>query len=146
MLHEIPDGYYLRPEQAGLLVGDGTEYVEANLETYDRGADFSLYTDLAAWLSRRVPPAVAAMVTRGWSGLCQATPDRLPLAGEIGGIEGLFVLAGFNGLGVMRSPPLARSLAQEILGRRPPIELTPFRPDRFAEASDFRIREGFTLR
>ncbi|MEE9174195.1 MAG: FAD-binding oxidoreductase [Thermoplasmata archaeon] len=145
MLHEIPDGYYLRPEQAGLLVGDGTEYAEANLETYDRGADFSLYTDLAAWLSRRVPPAGAAMVTRGWSGLCQATPDRLPLAGEVGEIEGLFILAGFNGLGVMRSPPLAQALAAHLLGRAPPFDLAPFRPDRFEAGMDFPIHEGFTL-
>ncbi|MFQ5553026.1 MAG: NAD(P)/FAD-dependent oxidoreductase [Thermoplasmata archaeon] len=146
MLHEIPDGYYLRPEQTGLLVGDGTEYEEANPETYDREADFAVYTDLAAWLSQRVPPAAAAMVTRGWSGLCQATPDRLPLAGRAGGIEGLTVLAGFNGLGVMRAPPLARSVATEILGSRPSIDLTPFRPDRFTDSPDFPIQEGFTLR
>ncbi|MFQ5986736.1 MAG: NAD(P)/FAD-dependent oxidoreductase [Thermoplasmata archaeon] len=146
MLHEIPDGYYLRPEKAGLLVGDGTEYEEANPETYDREADFVVYTDLAAWLSQRIPPAAAAMVTRGWSGLCQATPDRLPLAGLAGGIEGLTVLAGFNGLGVMRAPPLAKSIAAEILGSRPSIDLTPFRPDRFTDSLDFPIQEGFTLR
>ncbi|MFQ6013032.1 MAG: NAD(P)/FAD-dependent oxidoreductase [Thermoplasmata archaeon] len=146
MLHEIPDGYYLRPEQAGLLVGDGTEHEEADPETYDREADFAVYADLAAWLSRRVPAAAAAMVTRGWAGLCQATPDRLPLVGEVGGIEGLFVLAGFNGLGVMRAPPLARSLAEGLLGRKPPVDLDPFRPDRFSEVLDFPIREGFTLR
>ncbi|MFQ5918646.1 MAG: NAD(P)/FAD-dependent oxidoreductase [Thermoplasmata archaeon] len=146
MLHEIPDGYYLRPEQAGLLMGDGTEYEEANLETYDREADFALYTDLAAWLTRRVPPAAAAMVTRGWSGLCQATPDRLPLAGRVGGIEGLHVLAGFNGLGVMRSPPLAQALADRLLGGTPRFDLNPFRPDRFDVEGDFPIHEGFTLR
>ncbi len=145
MLHEIPHGYYLRPEQAGLLLGDGTEYEEANLETYDRQADFALYTDLAAWLSRRIPPAAAAMVTRGWSGLCQATPDRLPLVGRIGGTEGLYVLAGFNGLGVMRSPPLAQALADHILGRAPTFDLAPFRPDRFEAGMDFPIHEGFTL-
>ncbi len=145
MLHEIPHGYYLRPEGAGLLVGDGTEYDEADPETYDRAADFALYTDLAAWLTRRVPSAGAAMVTRGWAGLCQATPDRLPLAGQLGGWEGLNVLVGFNGLGVMRSPPLAQALAAHLLGRPAALDLAPFRPDRFKAGRDFPIREGFTL-
>ncbi len=145
MLHEIPHGYYLRPEGAGLLVGDGTEYDEADPETYDRGADFALYTDLVAWLTRRVPSAGAAMVTRGWAGLCQATPDRLPLAGQLGGWEGLYVLVGFNGLGVMRSPPLAQALAAHLLGRPADFDLTPFRPDRFKAGQDFPIQEGFTL-
>ncbi|MEE9593444.1 MAG: FAD-binding oxidoreductase [Thermoplasmata archaeon] len=145
MLHELPDGYYLRPEQTGLLVGDGTEYTEADPESYDQEAGFALYTDLAAWLTRRVPSASAAMVTRGWAGLCQATPDRLPLAGELGDWEGLHVLAGFNGLGVMRSPALAQALAERLLGHDPTLDLDPFRPDRFESGLDFPIHEGFTL-
>ncbi|MDX1534321.1 MAG: FAD-binding oxidoreductase, partial [Thermoplasmata archaeon] len=60
-------------------------------------------------------------------------------------IEGLHVLAGFNGLGVMRSPPLAQALADHLLGRKPRMDLAPFRPDRFDAGTDFPIHEGFTL-
>lgn len=146
LLHEIPEGYYLRPEGEGLLVGDGTEYDEADPEAYNPEADFSLYADLASWLSQRVPGAAVASVLRGWAGLCQATPDRLPLVGPVEGVEGLHVLAGFNGLGIMRAPALGRALAAVLAGRDPPVDLTPYWPLRHDASEDFPIREGFTLR
>lgn len=146
LFHELPDGYYLRPEREGLLVGDGTEYVEADPGSYNPEADFDLYRTLAAWLSRRVPAAAAAAVIRGWAGLCQATPDRLPLVGAVPGVERLHVLAGFNGLGIMRGPALGRALAEALGGGAPSVDLSPYRPDRFLEGEDFPIREGFTLR
>lgn len=145
LLHELPGGTYLRPEGQGLLLGDGTEHVEADPEAYNREADFAVYTTLAAWLSRRVPVATGASVVRGWAGLCQATPDRLPLVGPLPEVEGLHVLAGFNGLGVMRGPALGRTLAQAILGAEPLVDLDPLRPARFPPGEEWSIREGFTL-
>ncbi len=146
MFHELPRGLYLRPDQDGLLLGNGTEHDEADPGGYNTHADFELYAKVAAWATERVPAAKDARIARGWAGLCVATPDRFPLVGEVEEVEGLFVLAGFNGLGVMRGPPLARSLAEALLGRRPTFELAPFHPGRFEGRDDFRIREGFTLR
>lgn len=145
MFHELPEGYYFRPDQDGLLLGDGTEEREVDPAGYNANADFGLLSEIASWISRRVPSLEGVKVARGWAGLCVATPDRYPLVGQLGGVEGLHLLAGFNGLGVMRAPPLARALADAILGRKPEIDLASLSPNRFEDARDFTIREGFTL-
>lgn len=145
MFHEIPEGRYLRPDREGVLMGNGTEHEEADPGSYSTHADFEFHSQMASWISRRVPSLRDARISRGWAGLCVATPDRMPLVGEVEGVEGLFVLAGFNGMGVMRGPPLARHLAETLLGHPPSFDLAPFHPARFEEGMDFSIREGFSL-
>ncbi len=145
MFHELPDGYYFRPDQDGILLGDGTEYREAEPTRYNTHADFGLYSEIAGWISKRMPTMKEVVLARGWAGLCVATPDRYPLVGPLDAVDGLYLMAGFNGLGVMRSPPLARALADKILGRRPSVNLAPLRPGRFSGNVDFPIMEGFTL-
>lgn len=145
MFHELPEGYYFRPDQDSLLLGDGTEEREVDPTGFNANADFRLLSEIAGWISRRVPSLEGVKVARGWAGLCAATPDRYPLVGQVGDVEGLYVLAGFNGLGVMRAPPLAMALADSILGRKPQTDIASLAPDRFGDMSDFAIREGFTL-
>lgn len=145
MFHELPGGFYFRPDQDGLLLGDGTEQREADPRNYNTQADFALYSDIAAWISMRMPILEDLKFARGWAGLCVATPDRFPLVGPVEEVEGLYVLAGFNGLGVMRSPPLARSLSETLLGRKPSFNLASLHPGRFDQNVEFPIREGFTL-
>lgn len=145
MYHELPEGRYLRPDQESLLLGDGSEHAEADPGSYNTHADFRLHTEIASWVARRLPGLGDVRMARGWAGLCVATPDRFPLVGAVAAVDGLHVLAGFNGLGVMRAPALARALADLLLRRRPAVDLAPFSPDRFPEDVDFAIREGFTL-
>lgn len=145
MFHELPGGRYLRPDQEGLLLGDGSEEVEANPARYNAHADFRLHAEIAAWVAHRVPSLGDLQMAQGWAGLCVATPDRLPLVGPVAS-GGLHVLAGFNGLGVMRAPALARSLADVLLGRTPSVDLAQLAPGRFDPDVAFPIREGFTLR
>lgn len=145
MFHELPGGLYFRPDRGGLLLGDGTELEEADPAHYDTHADFSLHAQIATWLTSRAPALKDVRFSRGWAGLCVATPDRFPLVGPVEGVTGLYVMTGFNGMGAMRAPPLARALAETLLGRRPSLDLEPFRPDRLRDKADFPIREGFTL-
>ncbi len=146
MLHELPEGFYFRPDQAGLLLGDGTEEREVDPSGYNTQADFELYSEIARWISRRVPSLSTVGFARGWAGLCVGTPDRLPLVGRVGEGEGLYLFAGFNGMGIMRAPALAEALAEALLGGSPSLDLSPLSPDRFVDLEDFTIREGFTLR
>lgn len=65
-----------------------------------------------------------------WAGLRPATPDGLPLLGEVPGSEGIFVATGHGMLGVTLAPVTARLLAGLMLdGERAP-ELAPLRVDR----------------
>ncbi|MBL8126750.1 MAG: FAD-binding oxidoreductase, partial [Chloroflexia bacterium] len=85
-------------------------------------------------LVTRCPAFEDASVLRGWAGFYEVTPDDNPLFGWTGGPEGLAVAAGFSGHGFMQGPAIGRCMAELVLEGAPRgIDLTPFRPSRFAE-------------
>jgi len=64
------------------------------------------------------------------------TPDSRPLLGEIPGVRGLFVCAGFSGMGFKISPAIGIVMSELVLdGRSRSVDIAPFRPGRFAENS-----------
>ena len=82
------------------------------------------------------PPLHRLPLARGWAGVEAFTPDELPLLGPVGGIDGLFVAAGFSGHGFALSPALGDVLARLALGR-PALEhaWVGLRADRVARLS-----------
>ncbi|MGI0130649.1 MAG: NAD(P)/FAD-dependent oxidoreductase [Thermoplasmata archaeon] len=148
-VHDIDVDVYARPEANGrLLAGDGTRLVEVDPETFRTGADESFVTDLAETFERRFPGWADAELVRAWAGVCCSTPDRRPLVGPVPGADGLFVVAGFNGFGVMRAGGVAQRLAELLAtgGDRDRERLRPVLPERFhGNAGPFRPRPGFTL-
>jgi len=62
------------------------------------------------------------------------TPDSRPLLGEIPGINGLYVCAGFSGMGFKISPAVGLVISELILdGTARTVDISAFRPERFAE-------------
>jgi glycine/D-amino acid oxidase-like deaminating enzyme len=83
-------------------------------------------------LACRVVPAVAsAQLVRTWPGWVNATPDELPIIGELPGAPG-FVVAVFPYLGFTCGPLLGRIAADLVRGRDPGYELGWLSPARFA--------------
>jgi D-hydroxyproline dehydrogenase subunit beta len=61
----------------------------------------------------RVSPVLRdAAAVAAWSGRRSHTPDGLPLAGEVPGLEGLSVAAGFSSIGMVTIPAACRRLVQ----------------------------------
>ena len=79
---------------------------------------------LAERAVRVVPRLGDVPVVTSWSGRRAMTPDGLPVAGPVGGIEGLDVLGGLSTIGMITAPGLARRLVEGDLG--------PFGAERFA--------------
>jgi glycine/D-amino acid oxidase-like deaminating enzyme len=150
-VHDIDVDVYARPEANGrVLAGDGTQLVEVDPETFRTGADESFVTHLAETFDRRFPGWADAEMVRAWAGVCSSTPDRRPLVGPVGRAENLYVVAGFNGFGVMRAGGVALRLAELIAsggeGNRELERLHPVLPERFGGVVDpFPPRSGFTL-
>ncbi len=150
-VHDIDLDVYARPEANGrILAGDGTRLVEVDPETFQTGPDEEFVSHLAETFERRLPGWADAELVRAWAGVCTSTPDRRPLVGPVSGAEGLFVLAGFNGFGVMRAGGIAQRLSELLsAGGTSPRELDrlrPVLPERFAGVpTDFVPRSGFTL-
>ncbi|MEJ2086145.1 MAG: FAD-dependent oxidoreductase [Acidobacteriota bacterium] len=92
---------------------------------------------LAAMLARAIeflPRVGDLQVVRSWIGFRPATPDKLPLIGRWPAVEGLWVAAGHEGLGITTSLATGMLLAAMIQDIDPPIDAAPFLPRRFSES------------
>ncbi len=69
-----------------------------------------------------------------WAGLYEMSPDRHALLGPAPGIEGLYLINGSSGHGVMHAPALGQLLAEMITGGRVrSLDVDALRPSRFIE-------------
>ena len=81
-------------------------------------------------------PGLAGLnAIRAWTGFRAATPDGLPLLGEHPAQPGLWLAVGHEGLGVTTAPGSARLLAAQLFGETPPLDATPYLPQRFLSSS-----------
>jgi glycine/D-amino acid oxidase-like deaminating enzyme len=123
--------FNVQPRATGqALVGSSRELV---------GWDASINPSiLRRMLERAVEfmPALAGLsIVRTWTGFRPATPDKLPLVGPWAPTPGLWIAAGHEGLGIATSLGTARLLADQVAGRTPPIDPTPYLPSRVLETA-----------
>ncbi|GAA0719960.1 glycine/D-amino acid oxidase-like deaminating enzyme [Halorubrum trapanicum] len=169
MTYDATADAYLRPHPDGLLAGDGTEPVPADPDDYRREADDWFREDIAAVLDERLARGDSldradrtnrtdpdSDVSRAWAGLCTATPDGDPLVGPVESAADdptLFVAAGWQGHGFMRSPAIGETLAEGVLASLSGIAfdapdspwIGAFDPTRFDGDEVFEIAEGMSL-
>jgi glycine/D-amino acid oxidase-like deaminating enzyme len=132
---------YFRPEGAGgmTLVGGFTGEPWRDPDAAPAAAGPGELAPLVGMAARRVPALADAGIARGTTGVYDMTPDARPLLGELPGVTGLMVAAGFSGMGFKISPAVGEALA-ELIARGAPshVDLRPFRPGRFAEGQPVR--------
>jgi sarcosine oxidase subunit beta len=102
---------------------------------FEERVDDVLADDWLARLRRRFPPAADTEIESAWAGLYDMTPDAHPIVGFVA--DGVYAACGFSGHGFMQSPAVGAAVAAEILGLTPPIDLGPYRLDRFAAGAIF---------
>jgi len=85
--------------------------------------------------AQRVPALADAGIVRGVTGVYDMTPDGRPMLGELPGLSGLVLAAGFSGTGFKISPAVGEAVAALVTGRpvAGSVDIAPFRPGRFAE-------------
>ena len=82
-------------------------------------------------VAHRMPAFGEAGLAASWTGVYDVTPDWHPLIGWAQGVEGLYLALGWSGHGLKLSPAVGEVVADEVLGRRPSIDVSDLRPDRF---------------
>lgn len=131
---------YFRPDgHDKTLVGDfyGTRPIDPD-SFPQRPSEESLET-LIERACLRLPKLENAEVMRGVTGVYDMTPDSRPLLGEIPDIHGLYICAGFSGMGFKISPAVGLVMSELILdGRSTSVDISAFRPQRFAEHQPIR--------
>ena len=83
-------------------------------------------------LKRRIPAIEHAKYTTGFAGLFTSTPDNHPVMGRIGGIDGLYLCAGFGLHGINLAPAVGTAMAELVSGgNAPSIDISSFALSRF---------------
>jgi sarcosine dehydrogenase len=108
----VPDAsVYIRPEVGGLMLGGFEARPRAfsmaelplTFEIEHTEKDLGVLEELAGGLTRAFPGLAGAPVLKGCAGLPTFTPDGNYLIGAAPGVDGLWVAAGCNAIGIAGS-------------------------------------------
>ena len=131
--------YYRREGRDMTLVGAFTGARGVDPDDFPSQPSLEGLGDMCVGAARRIPALADAGVAGGVTGIYDMTPDSRPVLGEIDGAAGLFVMAGFSGMGFKISPAVGIVMAERILGgRAETVDIGIFRPGRFAAGEPIR--------
>jgi glycine/D-amino acid oxidase-like deaminating enzyme len=82
-----------------------------------------------------LPALQGAPIAAAWAGYIDSTPDGIPAIGEVQGVPGLILAAGFSGHGFGIGPGAGHLVADLITGGRPLVDPEPYRPERLAASA-----------
>jgi glycine/D-amino acid oxidase-like deaminating enzyme len=88
-----------------------------------------------AELQRVLPSLPRLDVARSWAGYIDATPDLVPVLGEVPGLRGFVLATGFSGHGFAMGPIAGRLVSELIVDGKTSLDVSGFRPSRFAEGA-----------
>ncbi len=117
--------FMVSPTAGGIRVGGTVEM--ASLEA---PPDFRRATRLLAH-ARQALPGLNGEGGVPWMGHRPAMPDTLPVIGPSARMPGVFYATGHGHLGLTLAATTARAVAELLRGGTPPLDLAPYRADRY---------------
>ena len=134
VVEHIGEGLSVKQVTAGqVLIGGGWPGRTIDLNGRSRAAVSSMRSNLA--LAVRVLPFLKELrILRTWAGPLAATPDEMPVIGEVPGWPGYYVAGGSYSFTL--APLWAGCLVALIEGRPPPTSLSGLGPDRLLTSGD----------
>jgi glycine/D-amino acid oxidase-like deaminating enzyme len=122
--------FNVQPRATGqVLIGSSRELVG-----WDAAINHSILRKMLARAVEFLPRLNELSIIRSWTGFRPATPDKLPLIGPWDATPGLWIAAGHEGLGITTSLATARLIADQLAGRVPAIDPSPFWPSRIHDS------------
>lgn len=109
-----------------VLIGASRERVG-----FDRSLSVEALSRLAAQAVRLFPVLATVRALRTYAGFRPYLPDHLPAIGPDPRRPGLLHACGHEGAGIGLAPATGRIIAETLAGGAVPLDITPFRPDRF---------------
>jgi D-amino-acid dehydrogenase len=119
--------FMVTPTAGGIRVGGTVE-----LAGLDAAPDYRRAKVLVG-RAQSALPGLQAKQTSEWMGHRPALPDTIPLISPSARHQGLFYATGHGHLGLTYSATTARLMADLITGQKPPIDMTPYRINRFQD-------------
>ncbi|MGE0518206.1 MAG: NAD(P)/FAD-dependent oxidoreductase, partial [Candidatus Binatia bacterium] len=127
--------FFVTPLESGLRVGGTVEFAGLHAPPNYRRADA-----LRRHAERMIPNLSGSPITQ-WMGHRPAMPDSLPVIGPSPRFPNVYYAFGHGHVGLIASAPTGRIIADLIGGRRPSIDLAPYRVDRFYSLRGLRRAE-----
>ncbi|MFE2014420.1 NAD(P)/FAD-dependent oxidoreductase [Streptomyces sp. NPDC059491] len=109
-----------------VLIGASRERVG-----FDRSPSPEVLRRLAAGATALFPVLGSVRAMRTYLGFRPYLPDHLPAIGPDPRVPGLLHACGHEGAGIGLAPVTGRIVAACLTGTEPPLDIHPFRPDRF---------------
>ncbi|ASV87914.1 FAD binding domain protein (plasmid) [Ochrobactrum quorumnocens] len=88
-----------------------------------------------------LPELATTPITNRWAGYIDSTPDGVPAIGEIETVPGFILAAGFSGHGFGIGPGAGHMIADIVLGRKPIVDPTPYKPERLNRSAWGKVAE-----
>ena len=122
--------FNVQPRPTGQLLIGSCRQVNRD----DHEIDAAMLGRLMAHALRVLPALASARVLRAWTGVRPGTPDGRPYIGRWPALDGVWIAAGHEGLGVTTALGTARLVIDPLLGRATAIDASPFDPSRMMVA------------
>lgn len=113
-----------------VLIGSSRELVG-----WDKGINRGVLSAMVGRAVEYMPRLAELSALRIWTGFRPASPDNLPLIGRWIPVDGLWIAAGHEGLGITTSLATGELLADLVTGRQPTLDPRPFDPMRVVTES-----------
>ena len=117
--------FFVTPMETGLRFAGTTEF--AGLDRPPNAARVRVLLEHA----KRMFPALNTGSMTHWMGQRPSTPDYLPVLSASTCSPNLYYAFGHGHLGVVSGAPSGRLIADLVAGRSPPIDMQPYRVNRF---------------
>jgi D-amino-acid dehydrogenase len=128
-------GFVVTPLACGVRVGGAVEF--AGL---DAPPNFARAATLLA-KAKRFMPGLRTDGGDEWMGFRPSLPDSLPAIGLAAADDRVVYAFGHGHLGLTQAAATARLVADIVAGRPPPLDLVPFRPQRFGSKGTVNSRK-----
>ncbi|MEU6947586.1 FAD-binding oxidoreductase [Streptomyces sp. NPDC046316] len=113
-----------------VLIGASRERVG-----FDRTLSTEVLRRLAAGATQLFPVLAGVRAIRTYAGFRPYLPDHLPAIGPDPRVPGLLHACGHEGAGIGLAPVTGQIVARCLTGAEPPLDIGPFRPERFASVT-----------
>lgn len=122
MVFDERDNFYLIPRRDGHILA-GSTLEEAG---FDKSTTPEARETLLARAQALIPVLAEEMIAAHWAGLRPASPHNIPVISMHPAISNLYLNSGHYRYGVTMAPGSAQLIANMILGKLQPLDVTPY--------------------
>ena len=119
--------YIYQTDRGELVIGGPVD----PYPTYSHRSTLNMLEELSRFAVELVPSLRDIKVMRQWTGICDMTPDYAPIMGEVEGLRGFVLNAGWGTWGFKAAPIAGKCIAELVATGKTPELIQPFGLSRF---------------